>query len=268
MKTEYIDQCLKFATTPATFYSGSRKIIRGQTWSMKELFDDPLEIGDIGFTKMKLRLLEKLYLHRESRDFAVGLWERRLGQRKYGSVSFTTFNHLVKADPSKQSKRASVMGPCIQSVCLTLLKDRTVAIDCFYRTTEFFKKFGADLVFLRDTLLQPFEIEQLHEVRFHFANLTCHPMYFVTLIPLMKAPIAELKRIKKVDPHFYNWTVKWTARYICEEYSRGIAKFAQSVRVQKDALERIKPKTLLKLQDYVRKNHPGYRNEYHDPNDE
>jgi hypothetical protein len=35
-----------------------------------------------------------------------------------------------------------------------------------------------------------------------------------------------------------------------------------------DALRRIDPKTLKKLQKYCRDNHPGFRNEYTDPGEE
>ena len=61
-------------------------------------------------------------------------------------------------------------------------------------------------------------------------------MYFVTLLPSLDDPIAELEKIKAADRYFFDWIVKWTARYVIEEYHRGIAKFAQAQRVKKDAL--------------------------------
>lgn len=281
MRDEWIAECLRLSRRPAEFYTGCRKIVTGRSFDLSDLADD-LSIADCGFTRSKLTMLRRLYLHEESRDMAVRLWERRMGQGKYGSVGFTCYNHLLKADPEKKSKRASVMGPCIQSVVITLLNNRTVNIDAFYRTTELLKKFPADLVFLRDELLPPFNIppERINRIRFHFAGITVHPMYFVTIIPLIRGSehrrdvsqmgwvIGELNRIKERDRRFFDWVVKWTARYVCDEYMRGIAKFAQAMRVRKDALSRIEPDQLPILQKYLRDNHPGYRNDYVPPEGE
>lgn len=257
MKDEWVESCLSLAHVPG-FYSGARKIIRGQSLVFND-FSNDLHIKDCGFTQSKLTALRRLYLHQESVDAAVTQWERCLSRKKYSSASFHCYNHYLKSDPTKKSKRASVMGPCIQAVSLTLLNDKSVAVDAFYRTTELFKKFPADLIFIRDTLLPQFRIDTLREVRFHFANITCHPMYFVTLIPHLSNPIKHLKELKKTDQRFFEWTVKWTARYVCKEYGRGIEKFSQALRVRKDALERIPERVMPKLQQYLRDNHPGYR---------
>jgi hypothetical protein len=266
MRAEWLKNCFELARRPALFFSGCRKILSGVrvdfgTW------DNDLTISDCGFTKSKLTMLRRLYLHEESHAMAQELWTRRLGQDKYGSVGFTCYNHLIKADPTKQSKRASVMGPCIQSVTLTLMNDGSTVVDAFYRTTEFLKKFPADLVFLRDELLAPFKIDNLRSVRFHFANVTIHPMYMVTVLPLIDDPIDTLNSFRE-DKRFYDWTIKWTARYLCDEYSRGIMKFSQALRVRKDALNRLSSARLSSLQDYLRRNHPGYRNEYSNSEDE
>lgn len=148
------------------------------------------------------------------------------------------------------------MGPCMQSVTLTLMKKRQARVDVFYRTTEVLKKFPADLVFLRDVLLKDFEGD-FEEINFHFANLTLHPMYWVTIIPHMQKPIRELKLLRDGDPHFYKWVVKWTARYLCPEFGRGIEKFSQALRVRSAALELIPEHE--KLARYLRDNHPGLR---------
>jgi hypothetical protein len=207
-----------------------------------------------------MTMLRRNYLHQESIEVAQQLWERRLGQGKYGSVGFTTYAHFIKGDPEKKSKRASVMGPCIQSITLTLLNRGETAVDVFYRTTEFFKKFPADLVFLRDELLTPFDFSSapITEVNFHFANVTCHPMYFVTLLPLVDNPVDTVDKLRE-DEYFWKWVIKWTARYLCDEYHRGIAKFSQALRVQKDARERLRRRQVNELADYLRENHPGYR---------
>lgn len=275
MKKEWVNTSLKLAAQPADFYSGARKILRnvhftfdGKAFLTAET-SKRLMMRDCGFTKSKTSMLVRNYLNEESRTAALALWDRRLKQDKYGSVGLSTYNHYVKGDVKGSTPRGSVMGPCIQSVVLTLLNDRRIAIDVFYRTTELFKKYPADLVFLRDVLLEPFHLKNVAEVNFHFANVTCHPMYFVTLIPHLGEDFApHLDRIKKADRHFYDWLVKWTARYVCPENMRGIQKFAQAMRVKMDADARIPPKVMKKLQRYLRDNHPGYRNDYTPPEEE
>lgn len=264
---DWMRLCDSLALQEATFYSGARKILRGRQLVFGDL-DNDIQLADAGYTKSKQTLLTKLYLHGESHTKAQELWQRRIGQNKYGSVGFTTYNHLTKNDPEKKSKRASVMGPCIQSVVLTLTDKGEVLVDVFYRTTELYKKFPADLVFLRDVLLKPFGIPSVVEVTMHMANITLHPMYYVTIIPHQRDPIRALERLRLSDEYFYNWVVKWTARYICPEYHRGIAKFAQAMRVHKDAHERISTDVLDELRPYLVKNHPGYRNDYQGEEDE
>lgn len=270
---QWITELLMLCATPEDLYSGCRKIIRNK--SITFTLDDSLQMHHSGYTKSKMTMLTKNYLHQESQDMAVRLWDRRREQAKYGSVSFTTFNHFVKGKGTleeiieKKSKRASVFGPCIQSVSITWLSKGDAAVNIFYRTTEFAKKFPADLVFIRDILLAPFDFTgQEVTVTCHFANITIHPMYIVTVLPLLKEPIKSLDAIKKTDKHFFNWTVKWTARYICPEFHRGIAKFAQAMRVHKDANERLDKTTLKLLQSYMRDNHPGYRNDYVEPDED
>lgn len=254
---------------PATFYTGARKIIRPLRLTFTSL-DASLTLGDAGYTKSKLTALTKHYLHLESQRTAVKLWNKRREQAKYGSVGFSTYNHLVKGGgiDAKRSKRASVFGPCIQSVVITWIDKQHYSVDVFYRTTELLKKFPADLVLIRDVLLAPFNFKgmKLSQLDCHFANVTIHSMYFATIIPHLKDPCVVLNAIKKEDKFWWQWVVKWTARYVCPEYHRGIAKFSQALRVQKDVKSRTK--NMRELQVYLRKHHPGYRNEiYIDPDE-
>lgn len=275
MKQDWINQCLTLSHQPAAFYSGARKILQNVHFSLTP--HDDLTLKDCGFTRSKLRMLERNYLVQESIDAALELWKGRVARGKYGSVGFTTYGHYVKGgghrshfveihkkrkegDDYKPS-RSSVMGPCIQSVIITLNNDKSVVVDIPYRTTELYKKFPADLVFIRDTLLPPFNIKPTH-INFHFANVTCHAMYFITIIPHLRDPIKELEILKKKDKFFWTWLVKWSSRYLCDEHLRGIEKFSQAMRVRKDALERIDKKTIKMLQRYLRDNHPGFRHDY------
>ncbi len=273
LKAEWVEYCLGFASEPADFYSGCRKILREKRMVFTGL-DDSLQLADAGFTNHKMRYLMRAYMHEESLNVAVDLWARRRVQDKYGSVGVTCYNHFVKGGDSiadveaKKSKRASVMGPCIQSMVVTYLDRRTYAVDMFYRTTELLKKFPADLVFARDVMLKPFDFTgmRLDSVNCHFANVTIHPMYFATVLPLIPDPIHALELLKERDKYFHDWVVKWTARYVCDEFHRGIAKFAQALRVHKDARERIQPDALRAVQEYIRANHPPLKTRFAEAN--
>lgn len=263
MKKEWIKLCLDMMSAPADEYSGARKIIHNVCHTFGEIEGD-LQMSDLGYTKSKMSMLRRLYLVEESRNAVVPLWEKRLSQRKYGSVSFTCHGHTTKSDPKKGSKRASVMTPCIQSMSLTYHGDHTTTAHAFYRTTEIFKKFPADLVFIRDELLPPFGAPP-DKLTFFFANVTVHPMYFATLAPNLDDPVQALEWIEEKDPKFWEWCVKWTARYLIEEYHRGIQKYAQGMRVHDMFQELIDPDVKEELTEYVGDNHPGMKTEYVDP---
>lgn len=262
MKDEWIKLCLKMMATPADEYSGARKIVGNVVHTMEDMTDD-LQMHDLGYTKSKMSMLKRLYLVEESRDAVVPLWDKRLKQRKYGSVSFTCSGHTTKSDPTKGSKRASVMTPCIQSISLTYHGNHTTTAHAYYRTTEIFKKFPADLVFIRDVLLEPFDMPD--RLTFMFANVTVHPMYFATLAPNLDDPVGALEAIEEVDPKFWEWCVKWTARYLIEEYHRGIQKYAQGMRVHDMFQELIDPDIKEELTEYVGDNHPGMAHDYEPP---
>lgn len=279
MKEEWIRHVIKLSKTEADLYSGCRKIIQCVQLDFNDLWniEDPLILEDAGYTKSKLSHLVRGYLHEESIEKAIMLWNLRRKKTSYGSVGFTTYNHFLKNDAVKKSKRASVMGPCIQAITITQIKGNNsrgtggkYRIDAFYRTTELLKKFPADLVFIRDVLLKDFDFSgmEFEGMTCHFANVTVHPQYFVTAIPHMEDPLRELERIKRKDKYFYEWIIKWTARYICEEHYRGIAKFAQALRVKMDADKRIKGRRRRELEQYLRDNHPGHRKEYVEKEDD
>ena len=254
MLKEWIRLCEEMACTETSFVSGARKIIRPVQYIMNPS-RHRIELADCGYTAHKMAHLKRLYLHQESLDTAVQLWHRRLEQNRYGSVGFTCYNHFIKTDPEKSSKRTSIMGPCLQSVTLTHLPDKSTGIDIFYRTTELFKKFPADLVFLQDILLPPFDLDNIDSLTFHFANVTVHPMYYVTIIPHQKNPLDQLRTIKHRDPWLHKWVVKWTARYFIKKYRKGIEKFSQGMRVHKDANERVSSKVKEVLIPYLKENY-------------
>jgi len=262
MKELWATACVTAANGAADFWSGNRKITRNKSLTFHNRhWTNDLSLADLGYTKAKMSQLNRNYYHPESVETALMLWDRRRKQNKFGSVGITCYNHFIKSNPDKKSKLASTMGPCIQAVTLTLVPREPTKVDVFYRTTELFKKFPADLIWLRDHLLAPFELEDL-DVQCHFANMSVHPMYWAVVVPHQKHPIAALEVMKLMDLKMYNWTMKWLGYLLCPEHIRGIARFSQAVRVQTGLVDALDTKTNRKLTDYVRKNHPGFRNEY------
>lgn len=258
MKDDWINHCLNLASEPADLYSrSSRKVLR-QRKLVFPRWDKSLQLDDVGFTSKKLRDLERNYLHHESRDVAVDLWRRIRAKGKYGSAAFTTFNHYIKGGASvklveeNKSQFASIMGPCIQSVIITWLGKDKVAIDVPFRSTELFKKFAADLVFLRDVLLAPFDFSGMKiKVTCYLANVTLHPGYWVTVLAHLDDPLIEMDEIKANDPFFHRQLLKHTAEYIVPGRGQSIANHAQSQRVKAHALREINASQLRKLQAYV-----------------
>lgn len=243
-----------------TFYCGCRKIYRDVRWSTDVTVFSGGRMEQFGYTKSKMTMLNRLYFHEESVATASRLWDVRKAKKKYGSVSFTTYSHLVKGNENAGSKRRSIMGPCIQAGVITYIPhDKSAELDLFYRTTEVFKKFPADLVWLQDCVLPRFNFDgaPLKTVRFHFANLTLHPMYAVVAYPHMVNPIRYLEEIRRLDERQWIWQIKWTARYLCPEYANGIQKFSQALRVQVGAEALLDAKTKEKLRQYIYKHHPG-----------
>jgi hypothetical protein len=267
MSDTLIDQwarhCVRLAKREADLWSGSIRKIHRCLRVTFTAWDDSLQAADVGYTLLKLKMLQQGYLHQQSRDVALDLWERRLEAKKFGSVAFTTFNHLIKGGDSveevvsKKAKNASVMGPCMLSVTLTYLGRTRVAVDVHYRSTEFFKKFPADLILLRDVLLAPFDLEGMDlTVTMHFSNVTVHPMYFVTVIPHLDDPIEVLDAIEREDEVFHRHVVKATSAYLCSEHGAGIENHSQSQRVKKHAAKAIRGADLHDLRQYLREHHP------------
>lgn len=209
LQDQWISTARAVAMHPATFNIGSRKILRPVHWTAT--LDDSLSLADVNYSSAKMKMLRRYYHHEESQSTAMELWEKRLEMKKYGSVSFTTFNHYKKGGGSHV---ASIFGPCIQSVIITLLKKDQYIVDVCYRSTEFFKKFPADLVLIRDVLLPPFSIPKDTPVSFYFANVTVHSMYILNIFHLIGDPIDFLEELKEKDEYFWRHVVSWLNLYL------------------------------------------------------
>ena len=255
MKDAWIQHCLELCERPADLYSGCRKIIRNV--QLEFPFNRTIRLSDAGYSAAKMKQLERNYLHQESIDAAVGLWDEYRSKPKYRSVVFSCFRTLVK---DHKGPRGSKMGSCLLAVTITMLSSKEIAINLHYRTTEFFKKFPADLVFLHERLLTGFDFSgmMVKGVTIFFDNVTIHPMYFTTIIPHLEDPIWELEKIRESDQYFYDWLMKWCSRMLIDSQVRGIEKFAQGMRVKTDAENRISQSMKRQLIPYLKKHHPGF----------
>ena len=213
---------------------------------------------DAGYAPAKMKQLERNYLHQESVDAAASLWEEYCQKPKYRSVAISCFNTLIK---DHKGPRGSKMGSCLLAVTITMLNRRQATVNLHYRTTEFFKKFPADVVFLHERILPAFNLQEFEMlgITMSFDNVTIHPQYFTTIIPHLEDPIGELEKIREVDAYFHGWLVKWISRMLIESQSRGIAKFAQGLRVKMDAEKRISLSVKRRLIPYLKKHHPGFQ---------
>lgn len=151
-----------------------------------------------------------------------------------------------------------------------MLPKKQVAINLHYRTTEFFKKFPADCVFVHERLLPGFNLTgfEVQGITMFFDNLTIHPQYFTTIIPHLEDPIGELEKIRETDSYFHGWLIKWISRMLIESQSRGIAKFAQGLRVKMDAEKRISTSMKRRLIPYLKKHHPRFNSEVYQETEE
>ncbi len=259
MKQQWAKMCEDLMFRPADQWASNRKILNNVVWTMRRIKGD-LTLEDGGYTSKKLNDLKKFYLVQDSIDAVVPIWEgRSTKQMKYGSISFTCCGHSLKSDPNKGSKRASKLTPCIQSMSLTYNQNHSIEAHAFYRTTELFKKFPADLVFIRDVLLPNFG-DMPDKLTFMFANATIHPMYFGVAMMSMKDPLAILERLQEEDKKFFDYVIKATSRYLLPEHERGIQKHMQSMSVYRDVNKRIPDKLRDNLVPFLRKHHTGFRN--------
>lgn len=251
MIEDWLQNCHSLARAPGDFYAGTRKIFRNHSISFDDL-DSDLVASDAGYKKLKMSLLRKLYIHTESIESAVDQWSDRAAKGKYGSVGFTCYNHILKPHSSETAnKRTSTMGPCLQSVILTVMPGRICEVDVFYRTTELFKKFPADLVLLRDDMLSRFNFSEcpFTVMNCHFANVSVNPAFVSVPLTLVDDPLYWLEKVKVGDPKFYGQCLKWLDMLLGDEY----IKFKQT-RNTSEALKRSMPeKTQKKLKKYVKK---------------
>lgn len=257
MRKQWVELCRGAAARLPTYYAGSKKIHRNYSWTLDDPMG-PLTHEELGFTKVKMTVLSNNYVHAESRDSAIKQWNSRDRERRaHNSVGFHCYNHIIKShsaialDGESTNKNTSVMGPCLQSIVISQTVTGTAEVNAYYRTTELFKKFPADLILIRDYLLNGFDFSQvpLGSITFHAANVTISPTYILVPLGVASDPVAFLETVKRGDPRFHGYCCKWVVKLLCSPEQ----KFNQARRTQRAAKKLLPDDKQRLLIDYSRR---------------
>jgi len=174
LEVEYLDLIsYLFSNDECSYWAYNRKYYRHFTWIVNGFFEGDYAIDYLGYGKGKMTSLRKTY---ESPDL-LSLGRETLIQQEGKTYISSSFSFITGV---KSKKRKSY---CINAAVFTQDADGKERKDLtiFYRATEIPKKFGADLMFMR----QVFEkyipetlLEGIREVRFVFTLLYVVPIYY------------------------------------------------------------------------------------------
>lgn len=211
---------------PNYFHASGKRIARTLSYSTKlrEFIIPDLNVNMLGYTARKIAMLSDYYYVEESVKVALEQLEERRSKGTYGSVGVTCYGHFAKKERTNQ-------GPCMQSIVFTQINPKTTHVDIFWRSTEVFKKFAADLLWLNSIMLPQFNLPLEGIITFHFANATWHPQYWSVLVPYLEDPTKELLEIKRHDLAIYKGILRWVWRFVNND--PGLDKFKQGQRVAK-----------------------------------
>lgn len=257
MRADWLRLCRQASLTPASYWSGDKKILRGLSYRFPDPLG-PLTIEEVGYTPTKMSLLRKAYIHEESLQSARDQWNNRKNYKakSHWSVGFTTYNHILKAHSKMEGHTGigSVMGPCLQAVVITHMPNGLADIEVFYRTTELFKKFPADLVLIRDHFLDGFDFDRtpLSGMTIRVCNMTVNPTYVTTMLTLDKKPFDILEQIAVADPQLHRNFAKASLGVLDGPEST----FNQTLRTQKAARELMDDDRQREMISYFRKHYP------------
>jgi len=188
--------------------------------------------------------LKRHYYDREKTRAARNVVKNKWEQRTYGSAGFPLIGEV---------KKWTKQDFCMQACTATHYPRGGVRICVFYRTTEIIKKFGADLIFLRDVVLPRFDrIKSIHEITFMFSNITVHPMFFPTLLAHHPAPVSFLEAVRIEDERFHTGICKWMTKYLLEGETSWVQKFSQAKQTHKAMLRLMDKSTQRQLKSYFR----------------
>lgn len=154
---------------------------------------DKIDLEDFGYlsVKQKLETLRDGYLNEGSINRA----KERLDELIKGSINISLIN---------KEKKYTKQDHCM--VAMVIFKKRNkYEVTVFYRATEFCKKFLADLVLLREILVDYLCIID-YKLVFFITKLIISPSYLY--IPLLQMDQVHLKKILRDFAGYKNWIDK------------------------------------------------------------
>lgn len=236
MKEQWLKHCHELLFTDGQIpIGGGKYVLQNQVLKFTDIGPE-LDPSFGAYTQSKITSLKKAYTHEESIDMAIKLWDMRKNGRKYHSVGFSCYNHVVKSHANNHL--SSIIGPCLQAVVVSGFKEEA-RIDIYYRSTEVFKKFSGDLVLIRNHFIPLFDFsfKKLTSVTMHISNVTLSPTYFPIPLVQMEDPIRLLRRLRRKNPEFYRGASRWIRIYFDPEHPPY--SFNQANRVKRYVNEHV-----------------------------
>lgn len=250
--TTLVEEWAKFAHglffQPEIIVSGVQRIHRNVVWEVPAniFLDGSMTLKNSGYTPSKITQLKRFYYDQASIDRSKLELERRIRGHKYGS-GFISHRGIPKKGFTKQDF-------CMVSTIISYYPQRRCTyVDSTWRTTEVIKRFRGDLIFLRDVVLpthaQFFKEAPIKSLRFSFANVTAHPMYYILLVPYVDWKSA-LNHFIKHNPRLAHHILHWCWRYLVDP-SRSIEAYSSAHQVVKIARKLTDPDELQRFARYV-----------------
>lgn len=262
---QFVSDWVLFA--PSYSYAQERKFMEGQTM----LFPDFVwregcshNLEDLGYSKTgtKMTQLTRDYMNWGEIEAAKkAFWER-----KDQSVTSWAISTIGAAKRNAQ-------GHCIRNMFVnyhhpkvSVGEEGTLVVHLHYRTTELLRKFGADLVFIRNVLIpevlagNPWKDEP-DEVYIHFANCFFSAL-FIPVFYQYKDPIKFLKDLREAqgDTIFYRRCLYRTKTML--EKEPDTYKFASRRNMSEFAHRLISSGKIDKqeVQDFIKRSETKYAN--------
>jgi len=233
---------------PQRYYSGPQKILHGVMWKVPGpiFFDDSLSLSDFGYADNgnKMTQLKRNYYNRTDVRRARQIVKTKWQQRSYGSAGFT-FRNIEKASQDF----------CLQSATVTHFPSGGLEVVVFYRVTEPIKKFGADIIFLRESILGRFDrIKSIERITFVFSCISWHPMFICTYLSHHPDPIGFMESVE-ANEKWHKAICKWAIKYLFEGETDWVQKFSvarQNYNAMKKLMDKDKRRDLEKYFEQFR----------------
>lgn len=204
----------EIASAPAHLRQGVRKIMLDYSFDlpMQALRDNTLSYVDLGYKgdgSSKERQLMRNYWNLEAIEAAVDKLKVRENMH-HSSVAITLNN---------QAKGSASQGFCMQ-VMVIVVNPKQSEVLIYYRSTEFVKKFMADLIFFSRKLPELFDRMNIkpQSIKFRFANGYLSTEDLPLYIIFEDRPVSFLRHMELYDPKFFKGCVSALLRFSREDW--------------------------------------------------